>query len=62
MWVFIYGVGIRDCLVVLWFVFFFFKKKTAYEIISCYWSSDVGSSVLRRAFGFVSRFPTKSYL
>ena len=28
-------------------VFFFFKQKTAYEIVDCDWSSDVCSSDLR---------------
>src|SRR5881275_3530974 len=28
--------------------FFFFKQKTAYEIVPCDWSSDVCSSDLRR--------------
>ena len=28
------------------FVFFFFKQKTAYEIVDCDWSSDVCSSDL----------------
>ena len=36
----IFGVGGRDCL------FFFFKQKTAYEIVDCDWSSDVCSSDL----------------
>ena len=34
------------------FVFFFFKQKTAYEILTCDWSSDVCSSdllVVRRS-------------
>ena len=30
----------------LYFVFFFFKQKTAYEIYQCDWSSDVCSSDL----------------
>ena len=30
-----------------WFCFFFFKQKTAYEIVSRDWSSDVCSSDLR---------------
>ena len=30
------------------FVFFFFKQKTAYEILTCDWSSDVCSSDLRQ--------------
>ena len=29
-------------------MFFFFKQKTAYEIVDCDWSSDVCSSDLRR--------------
>ena len=36
-----------DCIYdVLCFVFFFFKQKTAYEILTCDWSSDVCSSDL----------------
>ena len=31
------------------FVFFFFKQKTAYEILTCDWSSDVCSSDLATA-------------
>ena len=31
----------------VWFVFFFFKQKTAYEIKECDWSSDVCSSDLQ---------------
>ena len=34
---------------VVLFVFFFFKQKTAYEIVSRDWSSDVCSSDLREA-------------
>src|SRR6187402_2014383 len=34
------------CVIVLFF--FFFKQKTAYEMVSCDWSSDVCSSDLRR--------------
>ena len=30
----------------MWFFFFFFKQKTAYEIYQCDWSSDVCSSDL----------------
>ena len=30
----------------LMFIFFFFKQKTAYEILTCDWSSDVCSSDL----------------
>src|SRR5213593_3414277 len=33
------------------FFFFFFKQKTAYEMVSCDWSSDVCSSDL--AFGLL---------
>ena len=29
-------------------IFFFFKQKTAYEILTCDWSSDVCSSDLKR--------------
>ena len=32
---------------VCWFFFFFFKQKTAYEILTCDWSSDVCSSDLK---------------
>ena len=32
-------------------VFFFFKQKTAYEILTCDWSSDVCSSDLATRFG-----------
>ena len=32
------------------FVFFFFKQKTAYEIYQCDWSSDVCSSDLLERF------------
>ena len=32
--------------VVVIFFFFFFKQKTAYEILTCDWSSDVCSSDL----------------
>ena len=31
------------------FFFFFFKQKTAYEIVDCDWSSDVCSSDLRES-------------
>ena len=31
----------------LWQKFFFFKQKTAYEIVDCDWSSDVCSSDLQ---------------
>ena len=30
----------------IWYFFFFFKQKTAYEIYQCDWSSDVCSSDL----------------
>src|SRR5881396_2032207 len=33
----------------VYFVFFFFKQKTAYEMVRSDWSSDVCSSDLRRA-------------
>ena len=39
--------------VVFFFVFFFFKQKTAYEIYQCDWSSDVCSSDLCGRTGFV---------
>ena len=32
----------------VFFFFFFFKQKTAYEILTCDWSSDVCSSDLTR--------------
>src|SRR3546814_9065347 len=35
------------CMYSLWFVFFFFKQKTAYEMRISDWSSDVCSSDLR---------------
>ena len=35
-----------DALLFRFFVFFFFKQKTAYEILTCDWSSDVCSSDL----------------
>ena len=34
------------CVSLLLFFFFFFKQKTAYEILTCDWSSDVCSSDL----------------
>ena len=34
--------------VIVVFVFFFFKQKTAYEIVDCDWSSDVCSSDLEQ--------------
>src|SRR3546814_7044634 len=38
------------CLFILvWFIFFFFKQKTAYEMRISDWSSDVCSSDLRRS-------------
>src|SRR3546814_3588653 len=36
------------CTVICYFVFFFFKQKTAYEMRISDWSSDVCSSDLRR--------------
>ena len=39
------GLWIRGCLVDV-VMFFFFKQKTAYEIVSRDWSSDVCSSDL----------------
>ena len=33
----------------MFFLFFFFKQKTAYEIYQCDWSSDVCSSDLNEA-------------
>ena len=42
--------GWGQCFVFVFFVvvvvFFFFKQKTAYEILTCDWSSDVCSSDL----------------
>ena len=35
------------------FFFFFFKQKTAYEILTCDWSSDVCSSDLQRKPGSI---------
>ena len=35
-----------DYVVLLSVLFFFFKQKTAYEIVDCDWSSDVCSSDL----------------
>ena len=37
-------------LLFLLFFFFFFKQKTAYEILTCDWSSDVCSSDLPMVF------------
>src|SRR3546814_7902080 len=41
IWMFLYG-----SLFVCWFLFFFFKQKTAYEMRISDWSSDVCSSDL----------------
>ena len=38
--------GVQTCALPILFVFFFFKQKTAYEILTCDWSSDVCSSDL----------------
>ena len=38
------------CLCCYFVFFFFFKQKTAYEILTCDWSSDVCSSDLLIAF------------
>ena len=39
--------GVQTCVLpILFFSFFFFKQKTAYEIYQCDWSSDVCSSDL----------------
>ena len=52
------GVGIG-----IMFFFFFFKQKTAYEILTCDWSSDVCSSDLSGGFGrdlnfeLIEKFP-----
>ena len=37
-------------LLLLFLLFFFFKQKTAYEILTCDWSSDVCSSDLPKQF------------
>ena len=37
-----------DFLFLFDFFFFFFKQKTAYEILTCDWSSDVCSSDLHK--------------
>ena len=37
---------------------FFFKQKTAYEILTCDWSSDVCSSDLALIMGHVNNIPT----
>src|SRR3546814_6771838 len=39
------------CLLILCFIFFFFKQKTAYEMRISDWSSDVCSSDLCGIFG-----------
>ena len=51
-------VGGREFLLVVYifllvtcFLFFFFKQKTAYEIVDCDWSSDVCSSDLIMKLG-----------
>ena len=42
-----------ECVIGVWLgyvvFFFFFKQKTAYEIVDCDWSSDVCSSDLSSA-------------
>src|SRR3546814_6076413 len=43
---FTFVVDYRCCLFILYFVFFFFKQKTAYEMRISDWSSDVCSSDL----------------
>ena len=41
----------------LFFFFFFFKQKTAYEILTCDWSSDVCSSDLKHVgWALIHRF------
>ena len=47
------GIGVRKSDVTIWgdmplgsTIFFFFKQKTAYEVLTCDWSSDVCSSDL----------------
>ena len=40
------GITRMDGVVLNNFVFFFFKQKTAYDILTCDWSSDVCSSDL----------------
>ena len=39
------------------FCFFFFKQKTAYEILTCDWSSDVCSSDLCHCQGNINFLP-----
>ena len=39
--------------------FFFFKQKTAYEIVDCDWSSDVCSSDLQIQIGRRRRHPRR---
>src|SRR5881398_4056485 len=43
---------------IFYFLFFFFKQKTAYEMLSCDWSSDVCSSDLVELQNFR---PIRSY-
>ena len=43
----VFGVFLLPHLIEM-FYFFFFKQKTAYEIVDCDWSSDVCSSDLPR--------------
>ena len=40
-----------NCGILLHVIFFFFKQKTAYEIVDCDWSSDVCSSDLETSGG-----------
>ena len=44
----------KECVFLVNFCFFFFKQKTAYEIVSRDWSSDVCSSDLEVSGLFVS--------
>ena len=47
--------GCVDEFIVKWWFFFFFKQKTAYEILTCDWSSDVCSSDLYIIILFLSQ-------
>ena len=44
-----------------WYLFFFFKQKTAYEIYQCDWSSDVCSSDLNTNAAEVTILPGSGY-
>ena len=45
----------------MWFIFFFFKQKTAYEIYQCDWSSDVCSSDLLSRLSRGTQFHNSQY-